>query len=157
MGYGNQKASDANVVFAYELALDAARDLYALAGQVREHQSQRAALKPAAEQDWQGPKHDDFVTRMSTEATDADNVADGLVEMANQLATNWASARGQQDRINFARYVDHETSSDSWGEDVVEFFAGEDDYGPPPDDPPTPTGPSFDEPDGARMYGEFGP
>ena len=143
MGYGNQQASDANVVFAYELALDAARDLYSLAGQVREHQSQRSALKPAAEQDWQGPKHDDFVTRMATEGTDATNVADGLVEMANQLAANWAAARGQQDRINFARYVDHETSDDGVLENIGEFFAGEDDYGPPPENPPVPSPPSY--------------
>lgn len=143
MGYGDQKASDANVVFAYDLALDAARDLYTLAGQVREHQSQRAGLKPAAEQDWLGPKHDEFVVRLATEGTDATNVADGLVEMANALAANWSKARGQQDRINFARYVDHETSDDGFLENVGEFFVGEDDYGPPPENPPTPAPPSY--------------
>jgi hypothetical protein len=143
VGYGNETASDANVVFAYDLALDAARDLYALAGQVREHQSQRAGLKPAAEHDWQGPKHDDFVTRMAHEGTDATNVADGLVDMANELAGNWAKARGQQDRINFARYVDHETSSDGFLENVGEFFTGEDDYGSPPENPPVPSPPQF--------------
>jgi hypothetical protein len=82
---------------------------------------------------------------MTTEGTDASTISGGLVTLANLFATKWAEARGEQDRINFARYVQHEKDDDGWGENAVEFFSGEDDYGEPPGNPPVPSAPDYAE------------
>lgn len=58
----------------------------------------------------------------------------------------WAEARGEQDRINFARYVQHEEDSESGLEDFWEDnVAGDDNYGDPPSNPEAPVGPEYDE------------
>jgi hypothetical protein len=80
---------------------------------------------------------------MSTEGTDADTIRSALVTLANRFASEWAAARGEQDRINHARYVQHEKDNDSWGENAGEFFVGEDDYGGPPEDPRVPEAPDY--------------
>jgi hypothetical protein len=136
-------ASSTNVAFAFELALDAARDLHSLAGEVRSSQDDRTAASRRAVVDWRGPHRDHFDSLLSTEGADAATVADGLVTLANLFASTWAQARGEQDRINFARYVEHDKSQDSWLEDTGEFFAGETDYGSPPGDPPVPAAPDY--------------
>jgi hypothetical protein len=154
VGYGNEQASDANVAFAYDLALAAARDLWSLAGQLRSHEGERASAAVIARADWQGPKHDQFEQDIGQEGRDVTAVAAGLEDTARSLAENWARARGEQDRINKARYVDHELDDDNFLEDAWEWVAGEDDYGPPPGNPPTPGPPAF-EPTRAPMYPEY--
>ena len=64
--------------------------------------------------------------------------------------------RGQQDRINFARYCEDESKNDGWGENAWESVAGEDDYGAPPENPGVPSAPGFGETREAQ-YPEFGP
>lgn len=136
-------ASSANVNFAFDLALEAARDLYTLSGVVNTKHGDRASEATKAEDSWEGGHRDTFDDKMSTEGSDAEAISSGLVTLANLFASKWAEARGEQDRINHARYVQHEKDDDSWGENAVEFFAGEDDYGAPPDNPPTPTSPDY--------------
>lgn len=143
MGYGNTTASSANVDFNFDLALEAARDLHALSRKVSSHQIDRAAAARLARPDWEGQKRVSFDDKITNEGASASEVRGGLVTLANSFAAQWAQARGEQDRINFARYVDEETSNDSWGENAVEFVAGEDDYGEPPANPPVPGAPDY--------------
>ena len=62
--------------------------------------------------------------------------------MANLFATKWAEARGEQDRINFARWVQAEKDNDGWLENTVDFFY-EEDHGEPPGNPPVPSAPGY--------------
>ncbi len=156
MGYGSTTAASADVKFNFELALRAARDLHALSRRVTSGQQARADAAGLARPDWEGPKRDSFDTKVRNEDTTATNVAEGLVALANAFASQWAKARGEQDRINFARYVDKEVNDDSWGENAVEYFSGEDDYGSPPGDPPVPSAPGYAA-TRQPMYPEFGP
>jgi hypothetical protein len=156
--YGEAAASDANVVFPFDLALPAARDLWALAESVRTSKTDLTAAQ-ATVAAWKGPHRDAFDTKVTTYGTSAESVAAALEALANGIAAAWAAARGQQNRINRARYVEHEKQNEGargWG--VVEFFAGEVDYGPPPGNPPVPPSPGFPETgDPVRMHPEFGP
>lgn len=136
-------ASSANVNFAFDLALQAARDLHTLSGVVTSKQDARATEASQAVDSWEGGHRDTFDSKVSTSDADADTISSGLVTLANLFATKWAEARGEQDRINHARYVQNEKDNDSWGENAVEFFAGEDDYGAPPENPPVPTAPDY--------------
>jgi hypothetical protein len=140
---GGYSASSSNVNFAFDLALQAARDLHELSGVFTSKQQARSTEADKATDEWVGGHRDTFNSKMSTEGTDADTISGGLVRLANLFATKWAEARGEQDRINFARYVQHEKDDDGWGENTVEFFAGEDDYGEPPANPPTPEAPGY--------------
>jgi hypothetical protein len=143
MGYEGATANSANVMFAYGEALQAARDLWALAGELRSHQSRRATVAQTARRVWVGPKHDQFEDKMRREASDTTAVADGLEATARAIGRSWAEARGQQDRINFARWVDKQIDDDGVLENIGEFFTGEDDYGPPPGNPDPPGPPAF--------------
>jgi hypothetical protein len=140
---GGYSASSTNVNFAFALALQAARDLYALSGEVNTKHDSRATEATTATDSWEGGHRSTFDTKMSTEDTDADTVRSALVTLANRFASEWAAARGEQDRINHARYVQHEKDNDSWGENAGEFFVGEDDYGAPPEDPRVPEAPDY--------------
>jgi hypothetical protein len=140
---GGYSASSENVVFAYDEALQAARDLTSLGSVVTAKQEARATEAGLAVDGWEGGHRDAFDTRMTPEGSDAATVADGLAALAGLFASRWAEARGEQDRINFARYVQHEKDEDSWGENAGEWVVGEDDYGAPPEDPPVPEGPEF--------------
>jgi hypothetical protein len=153
--YGEGAANDANVVFPFDLALPAARDIWKMAEAVRQS-STDIRDENDADTYWKGPHHDTTNTKVSTYEGSASSVAAALEGLANGIAAAWAAARGQQNRINKARYVQNEEENESA---VNKFFDNfnEDDYGPPPDDPDTPGPPGFAEPGGARMYGEFGP
>lgn len=140
---GGYSASSANVNFAYTAALQAARDLHSLSGIVKDKQDARATEATKAVDSWVGGHRTTFDSKMSTEGTDADNVSSALVALANRFATSWSEARGEQDRINHARYVQHEKDEDSWTEDAGEWFVGEDDYGAPPENPPVPEPPHY--------------
>jgi hypothetical protein len=151
---GGYSANSANINFAFDLALQAARDLHTLSGVVTDKQSARATEAGKAVDDWEGGHRETFDSRVSTEDGDADTISGALRTLANLFASKWAEARGEQDRINFARYVQHEKDDDSWGENAVEFFAGEDDYGEPPGNPPVPSAPDY-EATRAPMHPEF--
>jgi hypothetical protein len=106
--------------------------------------------------DFKGPHADVSDGKVEAYRTSATNMASGLRTFAEQIAQGWAAARGQQDRINFARYCEDESSNDGWGENAWESVAGEDDYGPPPENPGVPSAPGFAatrEP----QYPAFGP
>lgn len=135
----NDTANSANVNFDFGLALQAARDLYALSGKVTACQSARASAATSARPDWSGPKRDSFDTKMSTEAQNSSGVSEGLVTLANAFAKAWSEARGEQDRINMARYVQHQQDSENWAESAWDSVAGQHDYGAPPQNPPVPT------------------
>ena len=147
-------ASDTNVDFAFGLALEAAADLWALAGEVRAKQGDRIDASDRCVVDWRGPHRDRYDRFLRTEQADAETVAAGLEDLARALAEAWSRARGEQDRINHARYVEQEKSEDSWVENTGEFFVGEDDYGAPPEDPPVPDPPDF-APTRQPIYPEF--
>ena len=151
---GGVSASTANVDFAFDRALEAARDLYALSGVVTAKHESRATEAGLCVDGWEGGHRQDFDTRMSTEGTDVSTISGALVTLANRFAAEWAAARGEQDRINFARYVQNERDDDGWGENFGEFFAGENDLGSPPDNPAVPVSPDY-APTRAPIHPEF--
>jgi hypothetical protein len=151
---GGVTASSANVNFAFDQALQAARDLYSLSGVVTAKHDARVTESTRCVDGWEGGKRTEFDGKMSTEDTDVGTISGGLVTLANRFASEWAMARGEQDRINFARYVQNERDDDSWVEDGAEFFAGENDLGAPPDNPPVPVSPDY-EPTREPIHPEF--
>lgn len=140
---GGYSASSSNVNFAYDTALQAARDLYTLSGAVNTKHDSRATEGSLAVDGWEGGHRSTFDTKMTAEGTDAETVRSALVTLADTFASEWAAARGEQDRINHARYVQHEKDDDNWVEDGAELVVGEDDYGAPPDNPPVPDAPDY--------------
>jgi hypothetical protein len=156
--YGEAAANDVDVAFPISSALSAARAAYRLADAVSASRTTTNTLNAThlSDVDFKGPHADVSDSKVEAYRTSATNMASGLRTFAEQIAQGWAAARGQQDRINFARYCEDESSNDGWGENAVEFFAGEDDYGPPPENPPVPSAPGFSatrEP----QYPAFGP
>jgi hypothetical protein len=156
--YGEAAPNDADIVFPFDLALPAARDLWKLAQEVRTSKTDLTAAQ-ATVSSWKGPHRDVFDEKVTTYGLSAGSVANALEALANGIAKAWAYARGQQNRINTSRWVEHEKANEGvrgWG--IVEAFAGEVDYGPPPDNPPIPGSPDFPETgDPVRMHPEFGP
>ena len=144
----------ANVNFAFDEALQAARDLYELSGVVDTKHDARADEARRAVDGWEGGHRLAFDTKLTTEGSDAETIRAALVSLAATFASEWAAARGEQDRINHARYVKHEKDNDSWAEDGVEWIAGEDDYGAPPGDPDVPEPPGY-EPTRDPVHPEF--
>jgi hypothetical protein len=140
---GGYSANSANVNFAFELALETARDLYTLSGVVEEKHGAWATEAGKAQDGWLGGHRDTFDHNLSTAGTDAGNIKEGLRTLANLFASKWAEARGEQDRINWARWVQAEKDDDNYLEDGVEWIAGEDDYGEPPPNPDTPVSPDY--------------
>lgn len=140
---GGYSASSSNVNFAYDTALQAARDLYTLSGVVNTKHDSRATEAGLAIDGWEGGHRSTFDTKMTTEGTDAETMRSRLVTLADKFAAEWSAARGEQDRINHARYVQHEKDDDNWVEDGAELVVGEDDYGAPPDNPPVPEAPDY--------------
>jgi hypothetical protein len=154
--YGEAAASDANVVFPFDLALPAARDLWELAQSVRTSNADLVTAQGMVAS-WKGPHRDAFDSKVTAYGSSSSSVASALEALASGIAAAWAAARGQQNRINKARWVEHEKQNEGvrgWG--VVEFFAGEVDYGPPPDNPAVPSAPGFAA-TGERMYPDYGP
>ena len=141
--YGTAGASDTNVPFPFDTGLQAARDMWTLADEVGTARGNLASRESDAVVEFTGPKLTEFTGMRDEDASAAAATAAALREMALSFATAWSQARGQQDRINHARYVEAETSDDGVLENVVEHFGGEDDYGPPPENPAVPSGPGF--------------
>jgi hypothetical protein len=140
---GGYSASSTNVKFDYATALQAACDLYVLSRVVADKHRSRADEAALAVDGWVGGHRDTFDTKLSTEGTDVETIRGALVTLAGKFASEWAAAWGEQDRINFARYVEAEKKKDNWVEDGAELVVGEDDYGAPPDDPPAPQPPDY--------------
>lgn len=141
--YGTAGASDANVPFPFDTGLQAARDLWTLADEVETARGNLTSMESEAVVEFTGPKRTQFGGMRDEDGGAAVTTAAALREMAGSFATAWSQARGQQDRINHARYVEAETSDDSTLENLGEFFVGENDYGPPPENPAVPSGPGF--------------
>lgn len=59
------------------------------------------------------------------------------------MGRDWAYARGQQDRITYHRYVEHQKAQESAFDNVKQSFVGEPDYGAAPGNPSPATGPGF--------------
>jgi hypothetical protein len=142
---GEPSASSANVWFAFDTALTAADSLWQLASAIDSKQEAWSGAAPG-ESEWEGPHGDHFRANKTANESDAETVAGGLRATANLLASKWAEARGEQDRINFARWVEAQQKAheeDSWfGESIVDAvgdFFHKEDYGRPPEDPPVPT------------------
>ncbi len=155
--YGGIEASQDDIVFPYDASLAAARGLWAAAGKLRAAMTSRVGLADHARIDWKGNHRTTFDTKMNDEHDDVTTVANGCEQLALDIAAQCAKARGEQNRINWARYVDHEISDDGWGENAVEWVSGEDDYGDPPGDPATPSSPDFATTANWRIHTEFGP
>lgn len=136
-------APRANVDVAFDEALQCACDLYALSGVVTTKHEARVSEAALCVDGWEGGHRTDFDAKMTAEDTDVGTVSEALVTLADLFATTWAEARGEQDRINFARYVGDERDSDGWGENALELFTGENDLGAPPGNPPVPESPDY--------------
>ena len=156
--YGTADASAPNLNYPFDQALTTAKALVKLADQLQTSRSTRATQESHAKVDWLGPSRRDFVsltgavdsTSISTEGT--------LSDLSTQIATQWAQARGQQDRINHARWALEQKSHESGirHSAVGNWLLGEKDYGAPPENPATPVGPSF-RPTRDPIHPEHGP
>lgn len=145
-----------NLRFDYDGALHAARQLWQLADELESAASGMLTARDAAVVDFSGPMRTEFDDQNLTNRTRLRELATSTRSLAEQLGRDWASARGQQDRINYHRYVEHEKAQDAWYEDLWQWVAGEPDYGAAPDNPPPAAGPSFIE-TRCRPYATFGP
>jgi hypothetical protein len=151
---GTPAANSHDVVFAYGTALQAARDLNALAIEIHEKQTAWAGEAAKAVIGWEGGHRDFFNSNLITLGTDAAFIIGGLTLLADLFAAAWATARGEQDRINWARWVQAQKDDDWWGEDVVDFFY-EEDMGEPPADPPRPTAEDGYQPTRQPIHPEY--
>jgi hypothetical protein len=140
-----------DVHFDFGLALEVARLCYQLARYLPDKQSAREGMARIAQVDWTGHHAQTFQQHMGASHEDADRLSAALRALADGFAASWAKARGEQDRVNFARYVERKRANRSFWDEVGDFFFGEDDYGDPPSDPPVPTAPDF-APTRAPMY-----
>ncbi|MGH8884610.1 MAG: hypothetical protein ACRDYX_05450 [Egibacteraceae bacterium] len=140
-----------DVHFNFALALEVARMCDVLARYLTDKQSAREGVARTAQVDWAGPHAQTFEQHLGASHIDADRLSAALRALAGELASSWAKARGEQDRVNFARHVEREREDRSFFEEVGDFLFGESDYGDPPADPPVPTAPDF-TPTRAPMY-----
>lgn len=139
MSYGSATANTANVVYPFAASLPAAVAAAGLADDISAGKTLLNSDADVAVAEWVGPNLVTFNLKREALETTIDNLDTALRYLGDEIGRSWAAARGQQDRINFARYVEYDTSQDGFLENVGEFFVGETDYGPPPDDPPAPT------------------
>jgi hypothetical protein len=135
-------ASSADVRFAFDLALEAARQLHTLAGVVEDEQTAWSTAAGKATASWEGGHRDHFTDNLATAEADAGEIKRALRTLADRFASTWAQARGEQDRINWVRWEQAQRDDDWWGEDLVDFFY-EEDHGEPPPNPATPTAPDY--------------
>jgi len=137
--YGNASANSANVVYPFDSALPAARAVNVFSQDTAGCSTVVGTATENVLANWIGPYRDKLATDAeSFRSPSATNLVAALDHLAGGIAVSWAAARGQQDRINHARYVEWDIAQDNMAENAFEFFAGETDYGPPPSDPATP-------------------
>jgi hypothetical protein len=139
---GSPSANSQDVDFKFGLALRAARDLHTLSLMVDSVGAAWAAEGRKALEGWEGGHSDHFETSQSLAGTNAGACKAGLQSTARMFGTKWAECRGEQDRINFARWVNAQKEDDWWGEDLVDYVY-EEDHGAPPDNPPQPEPPLY--------------
>ncbi|MGH3767925.1 MAG: hypothetical protein ACRDTX_22725 [Pseudonocardiaceae bacterium] len=140
-----------NVHFDFRLSLEVARSCHQLSRYLPDKQSAREGVARIAQTDWTGHHAQTFEQHLQASHTDSERLSAALRALADGYAASWAKARGEQDRVNFARHVEQERANQSWLDDVGDFLFGGDDYGDPPSDPPVPTAPDF-TPTRAPMY-----
>lgn len=154
--HGEANANSANVVYPFATALPAAQAVVRLARDLESVMTDVDRRRDDVVVQWRGPEKERFELKVAALRGNIATVAAALDGLGDRLAASWAAARGQQDRINRARYVEWDIAQDSLVENAWEFFAGETDYGPPPADPPTPTRPAY-EITRSPLHTEFGP
>jgi uncharacterized protein YukE len=140
-----------DVHFDFGLALEVARSCHQLSRYLPDKQAAREGMARVAQTDWTGHHAQTFEQHMQASHTDAERLSAALRALADGYSSSWAKARGEQDRVNFARHVDRERANRSWLDDVGDFLFGGPDYGDPPSDPPVPAAPDFN-PTRAPMY-----
>lgn len=146
-------AAGADVRFPFELALQAARNAWRLAQELRSTAEGVRHDATTTMGPWVGPKRDEFDQRWPDEHRKAQSVVDGFEQLARDFAEAWSRARGEQDRINHSRYVAAEEEKRRKADEGFQFgdipgffterWGGQPDYGPTPPDPPVPTAPHF--------------
>lgn len=142
---GEARASDRNVLFPYDAALEAARALWHLSIDVESHIDDLGYFAAPATEAWLGPKRYEFDWLLEARWTTAHNVRESLQSTARELARAWSEARGQQDRINLARWAEHELESENLLEKGRDFFFGQPKHETWIDNPPHPSEPTFYE------------
>lgn len=140
-----------DVHFDFGLALEVARTCHQLARYLTDKQSAREGMARVAQVDWTGHHAQTFEQHLRVSHTDAERLSAALRALADGFASSWAKARGEQDRVNFARHVERERANRNLLEEGRDFLFGEPDYGDPPSDPPVPTAPDF-APTRAPLY-----
>jgi hypothetical protein len=141
--YGNAHANSPNLRFAFDACLQAARDLWALADELDSTSVRVGAAHADAVVDFLGPMRVQFDDHNDTNRSQLSTVGASLRGYAGQLAADWSAARGEQDRINFSRWVEAQKAQEGIVDRVKQWFGPDKDYGSPPGNPPVPTGPAF--------------
>jgi hypothetical protein len=144
---GDPRANMPNVRFQYGHALAAARELSHLASVINDKayawQQEASRALNMADSDpvrrWVGGHSDTFQANLATAGGDAETISANLADLAARFADQWAKAWGEQDRINHARWAQAEKDDDGWFEDHVVELVYDEDTGPPPEDPETPS------------------
>lgn len=141
--YGIAAASDANLNYPFDQALAAAKALEELVGELNSSKTRRATQESHAKVDWLGPSKSDFRALVSAANDKSDSASGTLTSLAEAIAKQWAQARGQQDRINHARWALEQKDNESGirHSGFGNWLLGEADYGPPPENPPVPSSP----------------
>ncbi len=152
--YDGRWGNKEDVVFPFSQYQQACRDLHKLAKNLQGLKQAVSRAETAAIPGWVGPHRTSFDAKSLALTNRIEVTAEAADQLARELAGGWAAARGQQDRINTARYNKDESDHDSGWEDFGEFFVGED-YESPPEDPPVP-GPPLYGPTRRPKHPEFG-
>jgi hypothetical protein len=153
--------------FPFDLALEAARSLWKLADRIDGFGAEGSTAAREALVQWRGPLRGDFEARRENFANSAATVAGNMRDTATEIAKQWSLARGQQNRINFARYVAARVEEDRrrdqgfqindiWDNPLTERWKGARDYGSPPSNPDAPSGPGFMT-GSCRVHPDYGP
>ena len=136
------RANTADVVFDYQGALSLARQLWALADEVTHTAGSRRDLGDHARVDFTGRYGDELVSRLSAEAANLAQAANGLRDDAMAVAQMWKDAMDEENRRIYARHVDDIKGHRSVLESIGDFFTGFH-YPPEPQPVPVPHPPVF--------------
>lgn len=154
--YGQANADSPNLRFAFGAALQAARELWALGEELESASATLRSAHAETVRDFLGPMRAQFDDHVDTNRSQLSTLRHSLRGLADQLAADWAAARGEQDRINFARYVRAQKDAEGIVDRVKQWFGPDNDYGSPPGNPPVPTGPGYVETQ-CSLYSQYGP
>ena len=148
-------AHRSRLVFDWDGSLLAARQLYAVAGDVQSLSDRRTPLAESALADWLGPFADDFVDRFNDEVTNINVLVPALRSEADGWALEWKRAMDQENQNRYANAVDrvHERRNawDSfWG-----GLTGHDDLPSMPSPAGIPTAPNYQPTRGFANYSSY--